>query len=280
MCWAIRPARHQASSPLTTRRQIRGSRWRTSRTWPTRRLPASTVMPIAAASSMIANSDTHGAPAPASGRPVSRPRSTTVAASSSGTSWAAQNSRIRLSIRTSAASRACLFGAHGIEEGDLRVALELEYRCCCHDPIEPVTADTQERVELGLWTGSSEAGHLWTFPAWLSGILGTEPTLVARRGCDRSDRNRWLRSAFGCATWSRFADRLPVRPGRPLWLRPTMTSRRPAHRRGVSRLVADAPRTSTSGSVMQRRLCGPAAGGGPGRRGGPWGPWWPCRRAA
>ena len=27
-----------------------------------------------------------------------------------------------------------LFGAHGIEEGDLRVALELEYRCCCHGP--------------------------------------------------------------------------------------------------------------------------------------------------
>ncbi len=70
---------------------------------------------------MTANSDTNGAPGPASARPVSRPRSTTVAASSSGTSWAAQNSITCRSIRTSAASRSASLGAHRVEEGDLRV---------------------------------------------------------------------------------------------------------------------------------------------------------------
>ena len=103
-------------------------------TW-TFRVPrgASAVMPRAAASSITANSGTHGAPGPASVRPG-------VAA--------VLHHRRRLDDRDLVGGavldhvpqhphlgRVPLdpVGAHRIEESDLRVTLELEHGCCCHD---------------------------------------------------------------------------------------------------------------------------------------------------
>ena len=91
----------------------------------------------------IANSDTHGAPAPASGRPVSRPRSTSVAASDSSTSWAAQNSITCRSIRTSAASRS----ARSARTASRRATRGSPSNSCTDaaamTPIQPATTDTR-----------------------------------------------------------------------------------------------------------------------------------------
>ncbi len=61
----------------------RGQAVRSSRAWPTYRFPASVETPIAAANSVIANSATNGAPAPATGIPVSPYRPSQIVAASS-----------------------------------------------------------------------------------------------------------------------------------------------------------------------------------------------------
>ena len=117
-------------------------------------------MPNAAASSTTANSETHGAPGPASIRPVSRPRSTIVAASASSTSCEVHHSTTSSRRRISAcwASRVCSRTASS------RVA-SLPGRGSCAvaviAPIRPTSTDITEVLDMGLWTSVSQA-CLWT----------------------------------------------------------------------------------------------------------------------
>ena len=146
VCSAIRAARHHCRSPAATRRQISGSRYRTSSTRPTYRRQASTVMPNAVASSITANSDTHGAPGPASASPVSRPNSTSVAASSAVTWWAAQYSTTCPSIRTSAASRSARSARTASRRVTCGSPSNSSTVAAAMTPIQPATTDTRRRL--------------------------------------------------------------------------------------------------------------------------------------
>jgi hypothetical protein len=68
---AIRRARQGANDPDWTRAQSLGSRWASSNACARRLRPDPVERPSAVASSATANSDTRGAPCPASGIPVS-----------------------------------------------------------------------------------------------------------------------------------------------------------------------------------------------------------------
>ncbi len=63
---ATRNARHTSTSPSSTRRHSRGSRYLVSNAWPTNRRPAGSDLPRVVISSTTATSDTAGAPSPAS----------------------------------------------------------------------------------------------------------------------------------------------------------------------------------------------------------------------
>ncbi len=103
---AIRFARHNGNRPSTTRPQRRGRRYRSSRIPPTCANPDSVVTPRAAAYSINANSETRGAPGPATGSALSAKNPTHSAGSAS---FRTAHSMVAWAIATSTASRSALW---------------------------------------------------------------------------------------------------------------------------------------------------------------------------
>ena len=160
---AIRRARQASRSPACTRAHTRGRRYFSSTAVASNRRPESVDRPIASANSAMQNSDTNGAPSPASRRPVSPAAVIQVAASpidsggccSAQVTAASSRSRLRL-VRGAGRSRAnTQHVSRGVELPDAGACGR------CHDPIQAATTD-RNRAEFPAVEGNSRS--VWCAP--------------------------------------------------------------------------------------------------------------------